>query len=86
MKRFDPVSNKHIECLFTEAAYNAFHHDENYLDKVTVRLKSNYSSYEGSWDKVFLFRRVDEQGSDNLRYHAESYFQMKDDLKKRRHR
>lgn len=86
MKRFDPVSNKKIECLFTEAAYDALCHDDNYSDKVTVRLKSNYASYEGSWDKVFLFRRDHEQGSDNLQYHTESYYQMQDDLKKRRHR
>lgn len=81
MKRFDAVSNKEYECLFTEAAYEAFCKDPNYCDEVLIRMKSNYTSFDGSWDKVFLLRKNTEKGSDNLRYHTESYYQCRDSMK-----
>lgn len=84
MKRFDNVTKREYECLFTEAAYEAFCKDPNYWNEVLIRMKSNYTSFDGTWDKVFLLRKNTEKGSDNLRYHPESYYQCRDSMKRYR--
>ena len=81
MRRFDNTTNKEYECLFTEAAYESFCNDTNYIDEILIRMKSNYMSFDGTWDKVFLLRKVSEKGSDNLHYHPESYYQCRDSMK-----
>lgn len=85
MKRFEPISNKHIEVLLTEAAYEALT-DEDFELKTTIRLKSNYKSLDGVWDKVYLMRLESEKNADCLKYHPTSYYECRKEFRHLHHR
>lgn len=75
MKRFDKISNRELEVLFTDGAYECYKNDAvHFEDHVMVRMKHNYKNMHDRYGDVYLMRLASERNADNLVYHSEAWF------------